>query len=157
MGFIDNFDVNLAYRPAALRPESKPERAGVLTRVLAYSFIVAIGSGAAYYYSDVGPRPGYIVLLVGLWFAGSALFSSRGRVILGSLLKADILLWFMLEAMTLVFMLFESEGFTLADYRANLVTVVILFVGAFLGLRRDLRGSVALAVFTVITVAAAIE
>lgn len=155
---MNNFGVNLAYRSSALAPKSNPTRRGFVSRIVTYSFVVAIGSGAAYYYySKAGPRPGYMILFVGLWFAGSVLFTARGRAVFGSLLKADILLWFMLVAMPIVFMVFESRSFTLGTWTNSLANVVILFVGAILGLRRDLRGSVALAVLSVIAVGVALN
>src|SRR5450755_3264217 len=157
LGFMNNFGANLAYRPPARGPENNPARRGVVTRIIAYSFVVAIGSGAAVYYSSAFPVEGCVVLFGGLWFAVWALFSPRGRAVLGVLLKADILLWFILVAMPLAFMIFASRIFTRETWTSQLSNVVILFVGAVLGLRRDLRGSVALAVLSVIAVGVALN
>ena len=100
---MKNFGANLAYRPSVRGPENNSARPGVVSRIVAYSYVVAIGSGAAYYYSysEAFPVAGYTILFGGLWFAVWALFSTRGRAVLGVLLKADILLWFILVAMPL--------------------------------------------------------
>ena len=154
---MKNFDANLAYFPSPRAPENNPARPGVISWIVAYSFVIAIGSGAADYYSEGSRAAGYTILFGGLWFAMSALFSPRGRAVFGRLLTADILLWFFLIAMPLAFMIFESRFFTRETWTSYLSNVAILFVGAFLGLRRDLRGSVALAVFSVIAVAVALN
>jgi hypothetical protein len=157
LGFMNNVGANLAYRPPARGPENNPARRGVVSRIIAYSFVVAIGSGATAYYSIAFPVDSCVVLFGGLWFAVWALFSPRGRAVLGNLLKADILLWFILVAMPLAFMIFESRIFARGAWTSQLSSVVILFVGAVLGLRRNLRGSVTLAVLSVIAVGVALN
>ena len=156
---MKNFGANLAYRPSVRGPENNSARPGVVSRIVAYSYVVAIGSGAAYYYSysEAFPVAGYTVLFGGLWFAVWALFSTRGRAVLGVLLKADILLWFILVAMPLAFMIFESRPFTRGTWTSQLSSVVILFVGAVLGLRRRLRGLLALAMLSVLAVGVALN
>jgi hypothetical protein len=154
---MNNFGVNLACRLPVRRPGSNPGRPGVLSRFIAYSFVVAIGSGAAIYYSQANPVAGYMTLFGGLWFAVWTLLSPRGRAVLGVLLKADILLWFILVAMPLAFMIFDSRSFAHATWTSQLSDVVILFVGAVLGLRQDLRRSVTMAVLSVIAVGVALN
>jgi hypothetical protein len=156
-GFMKNLHTNPVYRPLARRPEHSPRHRGFASEIIAYSFVVAIGSGAAGYYSNTFPIAGYVVLIAGLWFAVWALFSPSGRAVLGNLLKADILLWFILVAAPLAFMIFESRIFTRGTWTSQLSTVTIFFVGSVLGLRLDLRGSVILAVLTVIPVGVALN
>jgi O-antigen ligase len=157
---MNNFDADFAYRPSACARESNSARAGVISWTVAYLFVFAIGSGAASYYSEIseGSRAaGYTILVGGLWFGLWAILSRRGRAVLGDLLTADILLWFTLVALPVVYMIFDDRSFTRGDWTSHLSYPVILFVGAVLGLRRDLRGSVTLAVFTVIVVGVALN
>jgi hypothetical protein len=154
---MKNFGANLAYRPSVRGPENNSARPGVVSGIVAYSYVVAIGSGAAYFYSEAFPVGGYTSLLGGLWFAVWTLFSTRGRAVLGVLLKADILLWFILVAMPLAFMIFESRPFTRGTWTSELFSVVSLFVGAVLGLRRHLRGLLALAMLSVLAVGVALN
>src|SRR5450631_3832963 len=61
-GFMKNFGAEPAYRPPARGPEHNPAPRGVVSRIIAYSFVVAIGSGAAVYYSTGFPVAGCVTL-----------------------------------------------------------------------------------------------
>jgi hypothetical protein len=128
-----------------------------VTPIIAYVFVVAIGSGAAGYYSDALPIAGCVILFGGLWFAVWVLSSPQGRAVLSNIFTADVVLWFILVAMPLPFMIFESRSFARGTWASQLSSLVILFVGAVLGMRRDLRGTVVLAVVSVISVGVALN
>ena len=112
LGFMKNHAADLTYRPSARGPETKTARPGLVSRTIAYAFVVAIGSGAAGYYSNAFPIAGCVILFGGVWFALWALFSLRGRAALGSLLRADILLELILFALPPILMIFASRSFS---------------------------------------------
>lgn len=135
--------------------EVRPRAA--LDSVVTYTVALLIGSNALTYYSAQYRLAGRTILLVGLWFAIRAVSSRQGHDAFIRLLRIDVLLWMLLVALPLLFMLFADRSFIHSDWTNQVACIALFAIGLLIGNRPELGGALALAAFSIVVVSAAMN
>lgn len=143
--------------PLGRRPGAEVRPRAVLDSIVTYTVAFLIGSNALTYYSAQYRLAGRTILLVGLWFAIRAVSSRQGHDAFIRLLRIDVLLWMLLVALPLLFMLFADRSFIHSDWTNQIACIALFAIGLLIGNRPELGGALALAAFGIVVVSAAMN
>jgi hypothetical protein len=118
-----------------------------LNRVLAFVWLVIIGTSVSDYYSEEAPYQGLVIL------AGAAYFLFLFyRQFLRLIFFEDYLLVLFVYVVPIALMVLSHRSFERSAYVSHIAFVLVFVVASVLALRRELNGSLVCATFTIVAI-----
>jgi O-antigen ligase len=125
-----------------------------VNKLIAYVFVVGVGSSVLSYYSTIGPLFSVAILailgvtLIGL--LGVAAVKSGEIEVVGRFVSPTIMVWVVFLSLPLIVMAVAREVFERGVWTSYIFNVAVFSLGVLLGLDKKLRGTLVYAVVTVV-------